>query len=166
MSPSGSQTRFTAWLHPGISKPHTSSHHLSLLYTTGRVAPGKTQVGANVGLHHPGNPLASSPSGQLQITLEHQHPAPAQLILHREQRLVVSGHSQSLQLTGLGKSLPLIWQQQPRLNHKKRVYSAYTEGTPPQVPGLGDRGDCATGPYKIPTTLGHATKTGSHSSST
>ena len=32
----------------------------------------------------------------------------AQLILHGRQRLVVSGHSQSLQLTGLGKSLILM----------------------------------------------------------
>ena len=35
-----------------------------------------------------------------------------------------------------------------------------------QVPRLGDRGGCATGPYRTPTTLGHTTKTGSHSSST
>ena len=34
--------------------------------------------------------------------------------------MVVIGHSQSLQLTGLGKSLPLIFQQQPRLNCRKR----------------------------------------------
>ena len=100
MSPSGSQTRFTAWLHLGISKPHTSSHHLRLLYSSGRVAPGKTQVGADLGLHHPGNPRANAPSGQLQSTSEHHHPVPVQLlILHRGQRLVVSGHSQSLKLT-------------------------------------------------------------------
>ena len=55
--------------------------------------------------------------------------------------MVVSGHSQSLQLTGLGKSLPLICQQQPRLNYKRRIYSAHTEGTP-SVPSLGDRGGC------------------------
>ena len=42
--------------------------------------------------------------------------------------MVVSGHSQSLQLTGLDKFLPLICQQQPRLNYKRRVYSAHTEG--------------------------------------
>ena len=35
-----------------------------------------------------------------------------------------NGHSQSLQLTGLGKSLPLTCQQQPRTNYKRRVYSA------------------------------------------
>ena len=166
MSPSGSQTRFIAWFHLGISKPHTSSHHLRLLYSSGRVAPGKTQVGADLGLHHPGNPRANAPSGQLQSTSEHHHPVPVQLlILHREQRLVVSGHSQSLQLTGLGKSLPLIWQQQPRLNYKRRVYSAHTKSAP-QVPSLGNRGGCATGSYRTPVTLGHTAKTGSHSSST
>ena len=35
-----------------------------------------------------------------------------------------------------------------------------------QVLSLGDTGGCATGPYRTHTTLGHATKTGSHSSST
>ena len=60
--------------------------------------PGKTQVGADLGLHHPGNPRASTPSGQLQ-TSENHHPAPAQLVLHRGGRLGVSGHRQSLQLT-------------------------------------------------------------------
>ena len=62
--------------------------------------------------------------------LEHYHPAPAQLILHGGRRVVVSGHSQSLLLTGLGKSLPLICQQQPMLNHKKRVYSTHMKGIP------------------------------------
>ena len=41
---------------------------------------------------------------------------------------MVSGHSQSLQLNGMGKSLLLIYQQQPRLNYKRRVYSVHTEG--------------------------------------
>ena len=59
-------------------------------------------MGAGIGLHHLGNPRANAPSGQLQSTSEHHHPVPVQLlILHRGQRLVVSGHSQSLQLTGL-----------------------------------------------------------------
>ena len=53
--------------------------------------------------------------------------------------MVVSGHSQLLQLTGLGKSLPLTCQQQPRLNYKRRVYSAHTKDTL-QVPSLGDCG--------------------------
>ena len=85
--------------------------------------------GADLGLYHPGNPRASAPSGQLQTMSEHHHPAPAQLIL-RWQRLVVSGHSQSLQLTGLGKSLPLTGQQQSRLNYTRRVYSSNKKGTP------------------------------------
>ena len=41
---------------------------------------------------------------------------------------MVSGPSQSLQLPGLDKSLPLICQQQPRLNHKRGVYSAHKKG--------------------------------------
>ena len=42
--------------------------------------------------------------------------------------MVVTGHSQYLQLTGLGKSLPMTCQQQPSLNYKKRMYSAHTKG--------------------------------------
>ena len=161
-SASSSQPRFIAWLHLGISKPSKSSSHLRLLYTSSMVALGKIQVGTDFGLHHPGNPWASAPSGQLQNMSEHHHPAPAQLIFHEGQRLVFSGHSQSLQLTGLGKSLPLICQQQLRLNNKRREYSTHTKGAP-QVPSLGDRGGYATGPYGTPTTLGHSTKTQSHS---
>ena len=107
---SSSQPRFTAWLHLGISKPSTSSSHLRLLYSSGRVTPGKTQEGADLGLYHPGNPRASLPSGQLQTTLEHHHPAPAQLILHRGRRLMVCAHSHSLPLTGVGESLLLTCQ--------------------------------------------------------
>ena len=83
----------------------------------------------------------------------------------RGQRLVVSCHRESFQLTGLGKSLPLTCQQQPRLNNKRRVYSAHMKGTP-QVPSLGDRGGCATGHYRTPITFGQETKIGSCSSST
>ena len=90
--------------------------------------------------------------------LEHHHLAPAQLILHGGWELVVSDHSQSLQLIGLGKSLPLISQQQPMLNYKRRVYSAHTQDIP-QVPSYGDKGGWATGPYRTPTTLGNTTKT-------
>ena len=162
---SGSQPRFAAWLHLGNSKLSTSSSHLRLLYSSGRVALGKTQVGADLDLHHAGNPMARAPSGQLQTMLEHQHPAPAQLILHGKQRLVVSGHSQYLQLTGLGKSLPLICQQQPRLNHKRMGYTAHMKDVP-RGPSLGERGGCALGPYRTPTTLGHASETWSQSSST
>ena len=65
-------------------------------------------VGVDLGLNHLGNPKASIPSRQLQTMLEHHQPAPAQLLIHRGWGLVVSGHSQSLQLTGLSKSLPLF----------------------------------------------------------
>ena len=125
-STSSNQSRFTAWLCQGISKPSTNSSHLRLLHSSGRVAPGETQVGADLGLHHPGNPRASTTSGQLQTRSEHHHPAPAQLILQGGCGLVVTGHSKSfpLQLTGLSKSLPLICQQQSRLIHKQNVYSA------------------------------------------
>ena len=162
---SSRQPRLTAWLCLGVSKTSTSSRHLRLLYSSGRVALGKTQVGADLGLHHSGNPRASIPSRQLQTMSEHHHLAPTQLILHGWQRLVVSGHSQSLELTGLGKSLPLTCQQQPRLNYKRRVHGAHTKGTP-WVPTLGNRGGCATRPYRTPTTLGNTTKTWSQSSST
>ena len=129
-STNSNQLRFTTWLCLGVSKPSTSNNHLRLLYSSCRVAPDKTQVGADLGLHHPGNPRACAPSGQLQTTLQHHHPAPTQLILHGWWRLVVSGHSQSLQLTGLGKSLPLSCQQQSRLNYKGRMYSAHTNSAP------------------------------------
>ena len=122
-------------------------------------------MGDDLGLHHPENPKASTLSGQLQTMSEHHFPAPAQLILHRVPRLVVGGHSHSLRLTGLDKSLPLTCQQQSMLNYKKRVYSAHMKGTP-QIFSLGDKGGCATGPYRIPTVLGHTTKTWSHNSST
>ena len=94
---------------------------------------------------------------------------PIQLVLHGGQRLVVNGHSQSFQLIGLGKSFPLTSQQQSRLSDNSRVYSAQTTGSPQvPIPRLGKRRGCAScpEPYRIPTTLGHATKTGSHSSST
>ena len=51
---------------------------------------------------------------------------------------MVSGHGQSLYLTGLGNSLPLICQQQPRLNYKRSVYSVHMECIP-RVSSLGDR---------------------------
>ena len=50
----------------------------------------------------------------------------------------------------------------------QRVYTAYRVGTP-WVPSLGNRGGCATGPHRIPTTLSysiHPIKPGKHSSST
>ena len=124
-----SQPRLKGWLHLGISKPCTSSSHLSLLYSPGRVAQGKTHVGANLGLYHPGNPRVSIPSGQLQTMLKLHHPAPAQLILQRGWMLVVSGHRQPSQLIGLAKFLPLTCIQQARLN-KRRVYSAHRKDAP------------------------------------
>ena len=65
----------------------------------------KTQVWADLDLYHPENPRVYAPHGQLQTTQEHHHRAPAQLILHQGQRLVVRGHSQPIQLTGIGKSM-------------------------------------------------------------
>ena len=65
----------------------------------------------------------------------------------------------------LGKIPPIDLPQQLRLNYKRRVYSAHMKGAP-QVHSLGDRGGCVIGPYRTPTILGYATKTGSHSSST
>ena len=150
---SSNQPKFIAWLHLGISKPNTISHHLRLLYSSGTVVRGKTQVGADLSLHHLGNPTTCIPSGELQTKMEHHHPAPTKL------KLVISGHSQSLQLTDLGKSLPLICQQQPKLSYKRRVYATHMKDTP-QVPSLGDRRGCATGPYRTPTTLGHTTTHG------
>ena len=126
-----SQLRFTAWLHLGIPKPCTSSGHLRWLYTSCRAAPRKTQVGTGFGLHHPGNPRACALRGQLLTTSEHHHPSPAQLILHGGQRLVVSGHSQSLQLTGLSKSLPLTSRQcsttRGRCTHHHRSCTSSTQ---------------------------------------
>ena len=113
-----------------------------------------------------GKPRACVPSGTHgSTTWEYHHPAPAQLIIYSGQRLVVSVHSQSLQLTVQGKSLPFIYQQQPKLSYMRRVYSAHMRGSP-QVPRMGDRGGCATGPYRTPITLSHTTKTQSQSSST
>ena len=60
---------------------------------------------ADLELHHPGNPRANIPSGQLHTILEHLHPVPAQLILHRGQRGVVSVHSQSLQHSRINRGV-------------------------------------------------------------
>ena len=163
-STGSSQLRSTAWLPLGISKPNTSSSYHRLLYITqAGWSWEKHRLGADLALHHVGNPRACASSGELQTTSKRHHPAPAQLILHGVWRLVFSGHSQSLQLTGLGKSLPLVYQKQSRLNYKRRAYLFHMKGVP-QIPNLGTRGGCATGPYR--TYLGHATKTGTHNSST
>ena len=120
-------------LYLGISKPSTSSSHLILLYSSGRVALGKTQVGADLGLNPLGNPRACAPTGQLQTMLEHHAPALAHLILLEGWRLVFSGQHQSYQLTGLSVSLPWTCQQQPRLNFK-RVYTQPTQRVHPEYP--------------------------------
>ena len=39
------------------------------------------------------------------------------------------------------------------------MYSTHTKGTP-QVPRIGERGGCATGLYRTPTTLGHDIRQG------
>ena len=88
-------------LHVRIFKPSTSSSHLRLLCSSFRVALGRTQVEDDLSLHHPEKLRAYTPSGQLKTTLKHHHPTPAQLILQGQRKLVVSVHSQSLQLTGL-----------------------------------------------------------------
>ena len=163
LGPSSSLPRFTAWLCLGICKPSTSSSHLRLHYNSGRVAPGKTQIGADLALHsgsaHPVNSYRS-----LQTTSEHDHPIPAHLILQRAE-VDVNGHSQILQLPGRGKFLPLICQQQPSFNYKKQVYSAHTKGMT-RVPSLGDRGGCTTGHCRTPTRLAHTTKTQNQNIST
>ena len=112
---SSRQPRFTDWLHLGISKPSYKWQPSQITLQLRQGALGKTQVAADLGLHHLGNPKANAHSRQLQTTSEHHHPAPVQLILHGGRKLVVSDHRQTLQLTGLGKSLPLNSQQQPRL---------------------------------------------------
>ena len=44
------------------------------------MTPGRTQVGADLGLHHPGNPRAYTASEQLQSMVERHHPASSLLI--------------------------------------------------------------------------------------
>ena len=71
---SSRQLRFTAWLPLGSSKPSTSSSHLTLLYSSGRVPQGEIQVRADLRLHDPRYPRANAPSGQLH-TLPKYHPS-------------------------------------------------------------------------------------------
>ena len=165
VNPSSSQSRVKPWLHLGISTTSTSSRHLRLLYSSGRVPQAKHRWVLTLACTIQKTPGPALPMDSYRPLWSTTTWPSAQLILHRGWRLVVSDPSQSLQLTGLGKSLPLIHQQQPRLNYKRRVYSAHTKGTP-QIPSLGDRGGCSTGPYRTPTTLDYTTKTQSQSSST
>ena len=159
---SSSQPRFTVWLCLGISKPCTSSSHLRLLYNSCRVAPERIQVGDDIGLYYL---KPQSLSTQWTATDHGGAPPPCPCTADPLQRAEVGGHSQSLKLTGLRKSLPLTCQQQSG--------STTTGGCTQSIQrehlkcaGLDDREGCATGPYKIPAILGHTTKTGSHSSST
>ena len=86
-------------------------------------------MGADLGLHHLGNLRASAPSGQLQTTSEHHHPA-CPCTADPPRRAEAGGQwSQPVLAAGLGKSLSLIYQQQTRLNCKRRVYSAHMKGT-------------------------------------
>ena len=144
---SSSQLWITVWLCLGISEPSTSSSHLTLLYSSCWVVPGRTQVVADPDLHHQGNIRVCTPSGQLQTTSEHHHPAPAQLTFIEGGSWWSVVNSKSLKLTSLAKSLPLTCQQQTRLNYKRKVYSAHMEGVP-LAPSLGDRGSCAIGAYR------------------
>ena len=153
---SSSQPRFTSWLHLGISNSSTSSNHCRLFHSSGRVALGKTQVVADLGLQHPGNPRASTHSGQLSTMLEQHYPVPAQLILHGGWRLVVSGHSHFLQLTVYVPPIYLPTATKAQLQ----------EVSVPRVLSLDDKGGCTTGLYRTPTTLGHTTKTWSQSNPT
>ena len=146
-----SQLRFIAWLHLGISKTSKSSSPLRLLYSSGRVASGKTQLRADLGLYHLGNPKARTPSGQVQIMLENHHPAPAQLILHSGQ-----WSQPTLAADWPGKIPPIDLTTATKAHLQEEGVLSPQKGAP-QVPSLGDRGGCAIGPYKTPT-LGHATK--------
>ena len=138
-----------------------SSSHLKLPYSLGRVALGETQWGLMLALTTQETPGPAHPVVIYRPLL----PCPCTADPSQRARLVGSGHSQSLQLSGLGESLPLTGQQQPRLNHKRRVCTAHMKATPLAL-SLGGGGVCATGPYRTPTTIGHTTKTGSQSSST
>ena len=123
------------------------------------MAPGRTQVVADLGLYLLGGPRATAPSGQLQTTSKLHHPttstsdtfkgqtqlapercwsrscsvgwAPAQLILHSSLILVVSGHSQSL---------PLTCQQQIKAElQEKGVHSPQEGCTPSTQLGWSER---------------------------
>ena len=86
----GSQSRLTAWLCLGISKPSITSSHLRLLYNSGGVAPGKTLVGDDLGLHHPGNPRASAPT-QWTSTDPIGAPPPCPFMVDPPRRVEVGG---------------------------------------------------------------------------
>ena len=125
LSTGSSQLRFTAWLCLGISSPAQVAAISGCFIAQSGWPWAKHRWGLILAWPTQENPGASPPSGKLQTMSEHLHPAPTQLILHGGWRLVVSGHSQCLQLTSLGKSYPLTYQQQSRLNYKRRLPSAH-----------------------------------------
>ena len=111
------------------------------------VVPGEAQAVADLGLYLTGGLRASTPNGQLQTTLKH-HPTTATSntlkgglsrhlssagvrpalqggILHCWSSMVVAATPCSHQPGG--KSLPLMCQQQSRLNYNMRVYIANME---------------------------------------
>ena len=151
MSPSSRQIKFTTWFHLGISKPSTSSSHLRLLYSSGWLPREKHRWRLTVacttqetpGPGHPVDSYSRAPP-----------PCPCTADPPRRTEVGAQWSQPILAADCLGKSLHLIYQQQPKLNYKRRVYSAHMKGTS-QVPSLGDRGVCATGPYRIHTELGH-----------
>ena len=119
-----SQTRVTAWLHLGNSKPIQGTaisscfvvhagwsweeHRWELtLACTIQLTPGSVYP---MDSHRP---LGAPPFFSCK------------LILHGGWRMVVSSHSQSLQLTGLSKYLPLTCQQQSSINYKRMMYSSH-----------------------------------------
>ena len=143
-STNSSQPRLTVQHYLGIFKPSKGRSHLRLLYTSCRVTPGKTQVGTDLACTtqetpEPVHPVDTYRPGQSTTTLP----------LHNWSFVEAEAGGQwtqpALAADSLGKSLPLTCQHQSRFNYKKRVYSAHMKGTH-QVPSLGDRGDCATGP--------------------
>ena len=138
---------------------------LLLLYNSRRVAPGKTQVGGDLGMHPPRKPLGLCT--QWTATDHIKAPPPCPCTSNPPQRAEIGGQwSQPVPAADWHGSIPpMTCQQQPRLNYKRRVGSAHRKGAP-QVPSLSDRGGCVTGPYRTTTTSGHTAKTQSQSSST
>ena len=75
------------------------------LYSLCQGAPDRTQMETDHSLHHLRNLSECAPRGQLQTILEHHQTTATG---HRGRWLLARGHSPSYQLSGLGKSLPLI----------------------------------------------------------
>ena len=88
---------------------------------------GQTQVGVD-----PAPPR--TPQGQHTQWTATDHigaPPPCPYTADPPQRAEVAHkQSQAILAADWPKFLPLIFQQQPRLNYKRRVYSAHTKGAP------------------------------------